>query len=175
MSKNKLLIVVDYQNDFVCGSLGFTQAKSLENSIAEKIEEYRKIGGDVAFTFDTHNDDYLNTSEGKSLPIKHCIKNTDGWKLYGKIENLRQSGDKCFYKPCFGSDELFDYLRASSYDSVELVGIVTNICVISNAVLAKTALPEAEIIVDSACTASNDHELHDSALKVMQSLQINII
>ena len=175
MSKNKLLIVVDYQNDFVCGSLGFTQAKTLENSIAEKIEKYRKIGGDVAFTFDTHNDDYLNTSEGKSLPIKHCIKNTDGWKLYGKIENLRQSGDKCFYKPCFGSDELFDNLRASSYDSVELVGVVTNICVISNAVLAKTALPEAEIIVDSACTASNDPELHDSALKVMQSLQINII
>ena len=175
MSKNKLLVVIDYQNDFVSGSLGFTQAKTLENSIAEKIEQYRKSGGDVAFTFDTHNDDYLNTSEGKSLPIKHCIKNTDGWHLYGKIENLRQSSDKCFYKPCFGSDELFDYLRASSYDSVELVGVVTNICVISNAVLAKTALPESEIIVDSKCTASNDSELHKSALRVMKSLQINII
>lgn len=171
----KLLLVVDYQNDFVCGSLGFDGAAELESLIAEKIEEYRKSGGDVAFTFDTHGEDYLNTNEGKSLPVIHCVKNTYGWNLYGKIKNLKLQCDKCFFKSSFGSAELFDYLRANHYDSVELVGVVTNICVISNAVIAKTALPESEIIVDSACTASNDKELFEYALRVMQSMQIKII
>lgn len=175
MSKNKLLIVIDYQNDFVCGSLGFEKARTLEKPIADKIEEYRKSGGEVVFTFDTHGENYLSTSEGKNLPIVHCIKDTDGWELYGNIKNLRQSGDKCFYKPCFGSSELFDYLRVNSYESVELVGVVTSICVVSNAVLAKTALPEAEITVDSQCTADISEELYSSALRVMQSMQIKII
>lgn len=175
MSKNKLLIVIDYQNDFVCGSLGFEKARTLEKPIADKIEEYRKSGGDVAFTFDTHGKNYLSTSEGKNLPIVHCVRDTDGWELYGNIKKLRQSGDKCFYKPCFGSSELFDYLRENNYESVELVGVVTSICVISNAVLAKTALPEAEITVDSQCTADISEELYASALRVMQSMQIKII
>lgn len=170
-----LLLVVDYQNDFVCGSLGFKGAEKLESPIAEKIYNYRKNGDDVAFTLDSHGEDYLNTNEGKNLPILHCLKNTNACELYGKIKRLRLECDKCFYKSTFGSDTLFDYLRKNPYNSVEIVGLVTNICVLANAVIVKTALPEAEIVVDSECTASNSQELYSSALSVMESMQIKIV
>ncbi len=170
----KCLIVVDYQNDFVTGSLGFKKAEQLDDRIAEKIEKYRSENWEIVFTFDTHEENYLNTNEGRNLPVAHCIKGTDGHKLYGKTANMLKQSDKCFYKPSFGSAELFEYLKAEKFDIVELCGVVTNICVISNAVLAKTALPEAEVSVDSACVASNDDSLNKSALDVMQSLQINV-
>ena len=137
----KCLIVVDYQNDFVSGSLGFEKAKTLELGIANKINSYHVNGDDVIFTLDTHYDDYMDSYEGKHLPVPHCIENTDGHKLYG---------------------------------SVELVGVVTNICVVANAVLAKTALPDADIIVDSTLTASNDERLHNAALDTMEGMQIII-
>ena len=137
----KLLIVIDYQNDFVIGSLGFPKAESLEYRIAEKIKKYRDNGDEIIFTFDTHDDHYLSTQEGQHLPVKHCIEGTDGWKLYGSIAALQEKGDKNFKKTSFGSSELFHYLCSSSYESIEFVGVVTNICVISNAILAKTALP----------------------------------
>lgn len=171
----KLLIVVDYQNDFVHGSLGFPKAAGLETAIADKISAYRKSGGDVAFTYDTHGQDYMDTQEGKNLPVPHCIRDTEGWALYGKVAGLVKESDKCFFKPSFGSAELFDYLRASDYDTIELAGVVSNICVISNAVLSKTALPEAKVIVDPACVASNDDDLNAAALKVMSGLQIQIL
>lgn len=170
----KCLIVVDYQNDFVTGSLGFKKAEQLDDRIAEKIEKYRSENWEIVFTFDTHEENYLNTNEGRNLPVAHCIKGTDGHKLYGKTANMLKQSDKCFYKPSFGSAELFEYLKAEKFDIVELCGVVTNICVISNAVLAKTALPEAEVSVVSACVASNDDSLNKSALDVMQSLQINV-
>lgn len=170
----KCLIVVDYQNDFVTGSLGFKKAEQLDDRIAEKIEKHRSENWEIVFTFDTHEENYLNTNEGRNLPVEHCIKGTDGHKLYGKTANMLKQSDKCFYKPSFGSAELFEYLKAEKFDIVELCGVVTNICVISNAVLAKTALPEAEVSVDSACVASNDDSLNKSALDVMQSLQINV-
>lgn len=171
----KCLIVVDYQNDFVTGSLGFAKAEQLDDRIADKIAKYRNEGWKIAFTFDTHEEDYLQTNEGRNLPIEHCIKGTDGHKLYGKTAEMLKENDKCFYKPSFGSAELFEYLKAERFDKVELCGVVTNICVISNALLAKTALPESEISVDSACVASNDDNLNKSALDVMQSLQINVL
>lgn len=171
----KCLIVVDYQNDFVTGSLGFEKAEQLDGRIADKIENYRNDSWEIVFTFDTHEEDYLQTNEGRNLPVKHCIKGTDGHKLYGKTAKMLKENDKCFYKPSFGSAELFEYLKAERFDKVELCGVVTNICVISNAVLAKTALPEAEVSVDSACVASNDDNLNKSALDVMQSLQINVL
>lgn len=171
----KLLIVVDYQNDFVSGSLGFEKAVSLERRIAEKISFYQKNGGEVIFTLDTHTSDYLHTQEGQNLPVVHCVKGTAGWKLYGKIAELRRDGDACFEKPAFGSAELFDYLKNKQYESVELVGVVTNICVVANAVLAKTALPETPVMVDAACVASNDEKLNKAALDVMASLQIRIL
>ena len=171
----KCLIVVDYQVDFVTGSLGFAKAEAIEDNIAEKIAEYRSNGSDIIFTFDTHGENYMETSEGKKLPVPHCISGTSGHELYGKAAELRRDTDKSIFKPSFGSDELMDYLRGKNYDAVELIGVVTNICVISNAIIAKTALPEADIIVDAACTASNDDTLHEAALDVMQGLQIDVI
>ena len=171
----KCLIVVDYQNDFVTGSLGFPQAKELDSRIAAKIDAYHQNGDDVLFTFDTHGDDYLTTREGRALPIAHCLENTPGHDLYGKTAACRQAQDRCFYKSTYGSDTLFDYLRANAYQSIELVGLVSNICVLSNAVLVKTAQPETQIFVDAACTDSNDKALHRAALQVMQGIQIDII
>ncbi|MGN0501652.1 MAG: cysteine hydrolase family protein [Ruminococcus sp.] len=170
----KCLIVVDYQNDFVTGSLGFEKAEQLDGRIADKIEDYRTNGWKIVFTFDTHEENYLQTNEGRNLPVEHCIKGTDGHKLYGRTAEMRKESDKCFFKPSFGSAELFEYLKGEKFDKVELCGVVTNICVISNAVLAKTALPKAEVSVDSACVASNDDNLNKSALDVMKSLQINV-
>lgn len=170
----KILIVVDYQNDFVTGSLGFDRAVSLEKPIAEKIRLYRKNGWEIAFTMDTHGEDYLMTQEGKNLPVPHCIENTDGWRLYGSIADLCKADDKKFVKHAFGSMELADYLEQKRYDRIELVGLVSNICVISNAVLAKAALPEAEITVDAFCTASNEESINQKALDIMEGLQINI-
>lgn len=170
----KCLIVVDYQNDFVTGSLGFEKAEQLDGRIADKIEKYRNDGWEIVFTFDTHEENYLHTNEGRNLPVEHCIKGTDGHKLYGRTAEMLKERDKCFFKPSFGSAELFEYLKSKKFDKVELCGVVTNICVISNAVLSKTALPEAEVSVDSTCIASNDDNLNKSALDVMQSLQINV-
>ena len=171
----KCLIVVDYQNDFVNGALGFEKAVLLDERISEKIEYYHNNNDDVIFTFDTHKADYLNTQEGKNLSIEHCIENTEGHKLYGKTATMIKDCDKCFYKPSFGSAELFEYLKQTEYESIELCGVVSNICVISNAVLAKTAQPETEIIVDSKCVASNDDNLNNCALEVMKTLHINVI
>ncbi|MCH3964433.1 MAG: cysteine hydrolase family protein [Clostridium sp.] len=171
----RILLVVDYQNDFVKGSLGFDKAVELEDRIAEKIEQYKNNGYEVVFTFDTHGEDYLSTQEGKNLPVRHCIKNTEGWNLYGKIYHMFDDDTKGFEKVTFGSMELANYLSKGGFQSVELVGVVSNICVISNAVLAKAALPEAEIIVDALCTASNDESLNEKALDVMSGMQIKVI
>ena len=171
----KCLIVVDYQNDFVTGSLGFEKAELLDGRIANKIEKYRNDGWEIVFTFDTHEENYLQTNDGRNLPVKHCINGTNGHKLYGRTAEMLKESDKRFCKPSFGSAELFEYLKGENFDKVELCGVVTNICVISNAVLAKTALPEAEVSVDSTCVASNVDNLNKAALDVMQSLQINII
>ncbi len=171
----KLLVVVDYQKDFVDGSLGFAGAEQLEGPICEKIEAYARSGGDVVFTFDTHEDDYLNTQEGKKLPVPHCILGSEGWQLYGRVRAL-SVGRTLFFKKTFGCGELYDYLQAHpEYESVELVGLVSNICVMANAILAKTALPEAEILVDSACTAGADAALHQKALDVLRGLQVTVL
>ena len=171
----KCLIVVDYQNDFVTGSLGFKEAEALDARIAAKIETYRKNGGEIIFTLDTHAGNYLETREGRSLPVPHCIAGTKGHGLFGEVAARALESDKRFLKPAFGSGELYEFLKAREYESVELCGVVSNICVISNAVLAKTALPETPVLVDAACVASNDPALGKAALDVMASLQIQII
>ncbi len=171
----KLLIIVDYQNDFVCGSLGFEKAKALDRAICAKIKEYLSAEQDILFTFDTHGEDYLQTQEGKNLPVAHCIKGTPGWELYGKAASYQDKAVVCLEKETFGSAELADYLREHPYDWVELVGVVSNICVLSNAVIAKAALPEAEILVDAECTASNDEQMNDKALDIMEGLQMKVI
>lgn len=170
----RCLIVVDYQNDFVSGSLGFEKAKELELGIANKINDYHLSGDDVIFTLDTHYNDYAESYEGKHLPIAHCIDGTAGHKLYGSVAECVADNDIVFRKSVFGSDAMYEFLKTACYSSVELVGVVTNICVVSNAILAKTALPDADIIVDSALTASNDEQLHKAALSTMESMQIII-
>lgn len=168
----KILVVVDYQKDFVDGALGFEGAELLDERICKKIEEYR--GSEVVHTLDTHTENYPNTQEGKLLSTAHCIKGTDGHKNYGKTAE-KLAGTRAFEKPGFGSWELGEYLRSGGYDRVELCGLVSYICVITNAIIAKTALPEAEIIVDSRCTSGFDKELHSAALSVMEGLQIKVI
>ena len=171
----KLLVVVDYQKDFVSGSLGFAEAQQLESAICCKIQEYRESGDEIAFTFDTHGKNYLSTAEGRSLPVSHCIEGTDGWQLYGKVAALQHPDDYVFKKGTFGSLQLADFLKNSNYDSIELVGVVSNICVLSNAVLAKAAKPESEIIVDAGCTASNDPAMNQKALDVLEGLFIRVL
>jgi nicotinamidase-related amidase len=126
------LIVVDYQNDFVSGALGFAKSVELEKRIAEKIKRYRDSGDVVMFTLDTHRDDYLDTQEGRNLPVAHCIGGTRGHRLYGMIEGLACETDYKFYKNTFGSDALYAHLRQTPYKSIELAGVVSNICVIAN-------------------------------------------
>ncbi len=171
----KCLIVVDYQNDFVSGTLGYPEAAAIEANIANKIAEYRGRGDEIIFTLDTHGKDYLQTQEGQNLPVPHCIDNTPGHALYGQVAQLRADGDRIFRKNTFGSGALYEYLKENPFDSIELLGVVSNICVISNAIPAKTAQPETPIIVASACTASNDAKLHQAGLDVMAGLQIKVI
>lgn len=171
----KLLIVVDYQNDFVIGSLGFAKAREIENGICEKIKKYHLEGCDVLFTFDTHFDNYPATQEGRLLPVPHCIDQREGWQLYGEVSKLRFECDFTISKHCFGSIDLAHFLSEKQYDKIEFVGVVTDICVISNAVIAKAALPEAEIIIDAACVASNNEAAGKKALDIMAGLQMTIL
>lgn len=171
----KLLIVVDFQNDFVTGSLGFEKATLLDSIIASKIDKYHQEGNDVIFTFDTHYDDYLETQEGKKLPVKHCIKGTIGHNLYGETAKRLTEKDKIIEKEVFGSSELGLYLKDNFYEEIELVGLVSNICVISNAVIARTFSKESRIIVDASATSCFDEELNKKALDVMEGLQIEVI
>lgn len=170
----KLLVVVDYQNDFVDGALGFPGAPTLDRAIAEKIAAFRAEGGDVIFTLDTHTAAYSDTQEGHKLPVPHCISGTCGWELYGETGRARQPHDLVFEKPTFPSLALGEWLKGQSYEYIELVGLVSNICVLSNAVVAKAALPEAEIAVDAACTASFNSDLHEKAMDVLEGLQITV-
>lgn len=171
----KALIIVDYQKDFVDGNLGFPEAVSIEDAICRKIEQYQKEGNDLIFTFDTHTERYLMTREGKNLPVTHCISGTDGWNLFGKVASYLKEDSIFFTKECFGSLNLANYLKEKEYDTIELCGVVSNICVLSNAVLAQAALPETEIIIDAACTASASKEMNDKALDVMSGLQMTIL
>ena len=181
----RLLIVVDYQIDFVDGALGFEGAELLDGPIARKIEAYREAGDTVCFTFDTHRKDYLETQEGRKLPIPHCIEGTEGHGLYGNVAETIRETDRVFYKPTFGSTELFerlvklqgvaDGLGRQPFESIELVGLVSNMCVLANAVIARTACPNTPIIVDAACTAAPDPAMNEKALDIMEGLQIEVV
>ncbi|TVP93854.1 MAG: cysteine hydrolase [Acholeplasmatales bacterium] len=168
------LVVIDYQYDFVEGALGFEAAKTIEARIIDHIRRTRKEAGIVVFTLDTHDDNYLETEEGRHLPIKHCLKGTPGHCLTERIEAMRIPEDPVFEKPSFPSLELGDYLRQEDFAVIRLVGLVSNICVLSNAVIAKAACPEAKIIIDAAATASFDMDLHEKAFDIMAGLHIHI-
>ena len=166
----KYLIVVDMQNDFVYGSLGSNAAREIVDRVTKKVSEFK---GRVIFTMDTHHEDYLNTQEGKNLPVKHCIENTEGWKI---IEPLRQYAVECFKKPTFGSIELAEKLsKEKDIESIELIGVCTSICVISNAMILKAFMPDTKIKVTADCCACISEESHQAALKAMETAQIEIV
>ncbi len=170
----RLLVVVDFQNDFVCGSLGFEKAKELEKVILEKINEYKN--DDIIFTLDTHEDDYLNTIEGEHLPIKHCIKGTSGHEIYGEIKEISKNYP-CIEKETFASKELLHFIenKPFTYESIEICGLVSDICVISNAIIAKAASPKSKILVDKKATSSANLKMQEMVFKVMQNLHIEVI
>ena len=166
----KLLVVVDMQKDFIDGALGTTEAQEIVEKVKEKIENFN---GDVVFTLDTHAEIYLDTQEGKNLPVKHCIKGTAGWELDENLKELAQ-GRRIFEKPTFGSVELAEYVASKDYTEVELIGLCTDICVISNAMLIKAFLPEVKVAVDAVCCAGVTPKSHNNALSAMAMCQIEI-
>lgn len=168
------LIVVDYQRDFVTGTLGFPEAAALAEPIAAKIATYHQNGDDVLFTMDTHSSDYLQTQEGRNLPISHCIKGTPGHTLEETIAQQILPSDRFFEKNTFGSAALFSFLQKQSYQQIELVGVVSSICVLSNAILCKTALPEVPIFIDAACIAAPNPYLQKATLDILKNLQVQI-
>lgn len=173
---SKYLIVVDMQNDFINGSLGTKEAEAIVPAVVEKIKNH---DGPVIYTYDTHEKNYLETQEGKNLPVEHCIMGTDGWALNPEIEELRLAGDTlAFSKPTFGSKDLAEHLynenKQNKIDSIELVGLCTDICVISNALLIKAYMPEVPVLVDAACCAGVTPESHNNALEAMKMCQVQV-
>lgn len=171
-----LLIVIDMQNDFISQALGTPEAQGIVQKVSEKIRSWE---GPVFYTRDTHGKNYLNTAEGKKLPVSHCIKGENGWQLAPEIAACVKPEDKIFDKPTFGSVELAEAVSAmvqeAKLSSVTLVGLCTDICVISNALLLKAHLPELPIAVDSSCCAGVTPESHENALKAMTMCQIDIL
>ena len=183
----KILVVIDMQNDFIDGALGTKEAEAIVDKVVAKIKDYPKE--DVYATQDTHEEDYLLTQEGKNLPVEHCIRGTKGWEFRPEIEKLLEK-DHIFEKPTFGSVELAEQMKriafedlerenlSSSSDSagieIEIVGLCTDICVVSNALLFKAEMPETKISVDASCCAGVTPDKHKAALATMESCQIQI-
>lgn len=168
----KFLIVIDMQNDFITGSLENKAAQAILPNVRRKIKEARQNGFEIIFTRDTHEKDYLNTQEGKNLPVVHCIKDSFGWQIESLLES---EGCLIFDKPTFGSIELAKYLKEHDAQEIELVGVCTDICVLSNAALLKAFLPETPICVDSSCCAGVSEKSHLCALESMKAIQIKVI
>ena len=169
-----ILLVIDMQNDFIDGALGTKEAVAIVPTVKAKIENF---DGTVLFTRDTHETCYMETQEGKNLPVPHCIRGTDGWQIRPELDALRTT--EAIDKPTFGAKELGTILtemnEKDEIGSITLIGLCTDICVISNAMLVKAFLPEVPIIVDSACCAGVTPESHENALKAMQVCQIKVV
>ena len=172
-----ILIVVDMQNDFVTGALGTPEAREIVPAVVRRVEEGIRRGERVLFTRDTHRADYLGTQEGKNLPVPHCVRGTQGWELIDQLRPFAE-GRTILDKPTFGSSELGRLLAAENekgpIEKVTLIGLCTDICVISNALLVKAFLPEAEVAVDAACCAGVTPESHRTALAAMRPCQIAV-
>ncbi len=172
----KILIVVDMQKDFVDGALGTAEAVAIVDNVVEKIQSH---DGDIIVTYDTHFEDYMQTQEGKNLPVAHCIKGTDGWQLDKNVQKALENREyKAIEKLTFGSTELPEYIKAN-YDEkeiqIELIGLCTDICVVSNALLLKANMLETEISVDANCCAGVTVESHNAALTTMKMCQIKVV
>lgn len=161
----KTLIVVDMQNDFIDGSLGTKEAQAIVPNVKKKIQEYKNRGDEIIFTRDTHQSDYLDTPEGKKLPVVHCIEGTKGWQIaYG----LEVEGCTYIDKPTFG----WTHWNERTFQEIEMVGLCTDICVVSNALILKATFPSVEITVDASCCAGVTPQTHLAALETMKMCQI---
>lgn len=167
----KALIVVDMQNDFVSGTLGTKEAQAVVEQMKAYLQTARSAGAEVIFTRDTHGAEYLTTQEGKNLPVPHCIKDTTGWEI---VDGLYQTGERIFDKPVFGSVELASFVKSADYDEVELIGVCTDICVVSNALLIKAYTPEMAVSVNAALCAGVTPEKHFAALETLRSCQVRV-
>ena len=173
----KLLVVVDYQKDFVDGALGFEGADEIESKIVDLVDLFERNDDFVCFTLDTHDADYLSTTEGRNLPVKHCIKGTDGWKLTERLQEYAKKHPK-FEKHTFGSLDLGNYIRGliPIVNEVYLVGLVSNICVISNAIIAKAALDKyGRVYVIKDATSSFDKDMQQKGFDILENLHIKVI
>ena len=182
-----VLIVIDMQNDFINGALGTKEAQAIVSNVKNKIDEYYTCGYEVVFTRDTHQENYLDTMEGKFLPVKHCIENTDGWAISKELDTSIASA--IIDKPNFGYVDWVSYLSdfnmvgtVEKYiineerpESIEIVGLCTDICVVSNVLILKAMFPEIKITVDASCCAGVTPESHKAALQTMKMCQINVI
>lgn len=171
----KLLLVIDMQNDFIDGALGTKEAAAIVPNVVKRIQEFE---GDVLYTRDTHSEDYMETQEGKNLPVPHCIKGTPGWELCPELKALRDAGHSpVLDKLTFGAKDLPAYLETrypGGLESVELIGLCTDICVISNAMVLKAFFPELPVSVTASCCAGVTPESHENALNAMKMCQIAI-
>ena len=169
-----ILLVIDMQNDFIDGALGTAEAVAIVPNVIDKIREYD--GEDIIATMDTHEENYLETQEGKNLPVEHCIRGSKGWQIRDDIASLLSSA-KIYEKPTFGSVQLASDLKELAEKEpieLELIGLCTDICVVSNALLLKAAMPEVKISVDASCCAGVTPQSHAAALDTMRSCQIMI-
>ncbi len=171
----KFLIVVDMQQDFVDGALGTPEAVAIVQKVCEKIKGFK---GEIIVTYDTHTSDYLNTAEGKKLPVVHCVKDSDGWWLNKDITSaLKGKRYTKIEKPTFGSVDLpkliSDIAEGEDFE-IELIGLCTDICVVSNSLILKAYFPEAKISVDSSCCAGATPKTHEAALETMKMCQIDV-
>jgi nicotinamidase-related amidase len=170
----KLLAVIDMQKDFTDGALGTKEAMAIIPAVAERIAKAEKDGEDILFTKDTHFENYLDTQEGKKLPVSHCIKGTAGWNLIDELSGYEHRYP-VFEKNTFGSMDLADYIAKHPYDEIELIGLCTDICVISNAMLIKAADTKVEVVVNASCCAGVTPQSHNNALEAMKACQITVI
>lgn len=172
----KILIVVDMQNDFIDGALGTKEAEAIVKNVGDKIRQYKEGKQLVLFTRDTHEENYLETREGKYLPVVHCIRGSSGWNIK---DVLADKNDIVVDKSTFGSLELVERIKslteAANIESIEFIGLCTDICVISNAMICKAAFPEVDILVDGSCCAGVTPESHFTALEAMKMCQIIIV
>lgn len=176
MTTEKILLVIDMQKDFVTGSLANKEAEKIINKIEEKIEQYVEQGNHVFFTRDTHGTDYMNTQEGRLLPVEHCIKGSEGWEIVESLAKYAQD-ENIFDKRSFGAVELPDWLRkklGKIPSEIEICGVCTDICVISNAIILKAAFPETPLSVISDLCAGVTPQSHRTALEAMKACQIDV-
>lgn len=172
----KILVVVDMQKDFVDGALGTSEAVAIVDNVVNKIENF---DGDIIVTYDTHFENYMETQEGKNLPVPHCIKGTDGWQLDAKVQAaLANKAYRVIEKPTFGSTELPEYIKVNYSNTeveFELIGLCTDICVVSNALMLKANFIESKVSVDASCCAGVTVDSHNAALTTMKMCQVNVI